>query len=1082
MKTYFIGLGGCGLRTVSEIQKRIKNIPEWEKDYEFTYIDTDKNTYNNINEKEIVISSNDFKNMGDTNPAAVYNNIKGKANRSAAESRFMEWVISQEPGHMVLENAPLADGAKAFRNLGRIAIYNKYNDIIPELETKINRFQGSEIDPKTSTRDVDIWVVASSCGGTGSSNLLDILYLINRIANPVVQGNGVPNLKLVLFMPQAFVEKNKGNYNYPLNAYSCLWEINAFRNAFENGNGKSFEMFAVRPTELGKEVLDFPLFKFVIPVDVETNANTKLNVDTNYYPTIAEMIYYLTYGKGAAELCSSLSNDVANMIGENGKTRSLISYGFRAIRKPDKELKDYLKTRGVYEIMKYGLLDKNHLGEVIKEKVRFTNNCILSKLTTLETPTFEDGDTSYDFSSITLEDESLKNQVANFINSNVKYDPTALDADTLKLKLRKLADIEGDMELRSIKGSVFNAITKAIDKGINETIINYGLEFAYDLLNTVDDFYLEPLNRHIKETLIPNLNNVVATNRKACEKYVEKGYRKGKYQEVGNALKKYKEALLNQIVLTISSDIIRDLTEAPNGYLEAVRKGDRTNFAGLLNLKKAVAELCEEYENNYSELAKTFRATKSDAMTIFLPNLADIATGPDNSDWQPNNLFDELYQGSILEQEEFDNGYEKYDVPKRSQATGLGLTSYLTLLDPDINLFTTIIKDKSFNLEMNVEKKIKIQLERIIEKQAESPQTSASDFLSNELKDIFTNTKVLPKSLYKNFDELFNDFKDTSRVPVFFPLKAGETMPNKMRLMFVGNNVDMAGKLGYNEKNPIHKWVEDSTMTDRFMVLRMPIGLTFDMYKYFPEYKNAYENPTLNNQVRNKFYGCHIHQTFNENNNFQEIIIRKRLEDFIHCLFYQHISDILMENDKVAYSKLFGIASEAIKFGDEGTEIEGMSELLSENGIDAGNNDGSSFISVTPDFVNRKTAIKIKTLRFDEKTNLLSINTNDNSGIKDFDENETLSCKIFTDKILTLPSKLFMAAEQIRGLVSRDQNLAESVKRITAEAKKQLTTPTITVDGKKTNQFAALLFVWKKLDKVDDRPIIDIIENIIRNL
>lgn len=1081
MKTYFIGIGGCGLLTVSEIQKRLMVLPDAEQDYEFTYIDTDRKTYEDINSKGIVISSNDFKNMGDTNPAAVYNNILHKEHRTADEERFLEWVIPQEPGHMVLENSPLNDGAKAFRNLGRIAIYNHYNNIVKELTAKIGRFQSSKPDPKTNTRDVDIWVVASACGGTGSSNLLDILYLINNISNPVVLGNGVPNLKLVLFMPQPFVLKNGNNLNYPLNAYSCLWELNAFRNAYETGNTKTFEMFAVRPTEMGKTILEFPLYKFVIPVDVETNTNTKLNVDTNYFPTIAEMIYYLTYGKGANEMVSRLSNDVADMKPDNGRSRSLITYGYRAIRKPNRELKEYLRTRGLYEILKFGLLDKNKLNKIKEEKVRFANDSILAKLVELQGAKFEEDGSSYDFSGITLDEESLQNQITNWVNGCVKYDPSALDSDTLKLQLKRLSSVDGALELKEIKDNVSSAIKKSIDRNINDIIIQYGVEFAYELLNTVDDFYLEPLYRYIKENLIPELNNALTKSKIVCEKYADKGYRKGKYEEVGGALKKYKEALISQIAFSAALDIIKDLTEAPTGYLETIRKGERNGFVGLRQLKKALSDLCDEYENQYAELAEKFRETKNDAMTVYLPNLADIATGEDNKDWKDGNFFDELYQGSILEQEEFDNGYEKILVPKRSSASSKGLADYLKLLDPDFNLFSDIIKDKSYNLELNVEKKLKLKLERIIDEQANNTQTSAGEFINQELKEIINRTSVLPKSIYKTSAELFNDFKDTSRVPVFFPLKAGETLPAKMRLMFVGNDEDLAKNLGYKETENTHKWVMDENMKDRFMIMRMPIGLSFDMYKYFPEYKNTYCNPTINDEVRNKEYGCHIHQIFNENNNFQEIIIRKRLNELINCLFYQNVADLLKEKDKVAFNKLFGFAADSLDFGGETIEIDGLDDIYKENNINSSNKDISSFISITPDFKKRRTMMVLKNLKYNIKNNLLEIDDTHIENIE-LDESQTMSCRNFTNKILTLSSTLFVAANYFKLIIDKDPNLAESVKKVTDEAKRMLTLPYKEVDGIKTNKFGAALFVWKKLDKIEDKPIISTIESIIKSI
>ena len=42
MKTYFIGLGGCGLQTVASLSTRLKKDPNYNPDdYAFTYVDTD---------------------------------------------------------------------------------------------------------------------------------------------------------------------------------------------------------------------------------------------------------------------------------------------------------------------------------------------------------------------------------------------------------------------------------------------------------------------------------------------------------------------------------------------------------------------------------------------------------------------------------------------------------------------------------------------------------------------------------------------------------------------------------------------------------------------------------------------------------------------------------------------------------------------------------------------------------------------------------------------------------------------------------------------------------------------------------
>ena len=55
-KTYFIGLGGSGLKTVAELYKKLRHSPD-ANDYMYTYIDTDNHTKDFINTK---YSSFDF--------------------------------------------------------------------------------------------------------------------------------------------------------------------------------------------------------------------------------------------------------------------------------------------------------------------------------------------------------------------------------------------------------------------------------------------------------------------------------------------------------------------------------------------------------------------------------------------------------------------------------------------------------------------------------------------------------------------------------------------------------------------------------------------------------------------------------------------------------------------------------------------------------------------------------------------------------------------------------------------------------------------------------------------------------------
>jgi hypothetical protein len=164
-------------------------------------------------------------------------------------------------------------------------------------------------------------------------------------------------------MPQPFIALNPGNTQYYLNAYAYMWELNAFRLAYQNGQKDIFGEFSAIPHRIGWSDDPFQMFKYIIPVDVESDHRHKIEVN-ELYPTVAEMVYFLNMGNVKNSTISNMSNDnrlINTTLTRHSDTRCLwstplIAYGYRAVKKANQELLKYLKTRGMYEIVRYGLL------------------------------------------------------------------------------------------------------------------------------------------------------------------------------------------------------------------------------------------------------------------------------------------------------------------------------------------------------------------------------------------------------------------------------------------------------------------------------------------------------------------------------------------------------------------------------------------------------------------------------------------------------------------------------------------------------------------------------------------------------
>lgn len=1089
MKTYFIGLGGCGLNTVAALSKRLKNEHDYANDYAFTYIDTDMFTYGRINSDEIIIPAADFVDMGPTVPLAIYNGAKNSERPTANTKRLLEWTITQEPGHMVLPNHPLSDGATAQRNVGRYGIYNYYDTVERELQAKIGRFAQMQPDDN-GRRDVDIWVIASSCGGTGSSMVLDVLYMINRLAHHIA--NGEPNVKLVLYMPQTFVDLNSTNPNHRLNGYACMEEINFFRSNFENGNGKSFEPYAVRPSSAGTSVLDFPLYQFLIPVCAENNFGSKMKVD-QFYPTIAEMIYYLNTGNGRAFVKSNLSNILAELLQRadtrSGITSQMVGYGFRAIKKANKELKEYLTRRALSEVINYGLLDQRRPADFDQQKIEFAKNAVLKKLFSLSEKV-HDSEATYQY-NITADSDSLEALIQSTVSNATKYDINDVSSDvvrTLSVKLDKLYN----EDYEEVRKSIYTLITGEIDKRLNEFILMNGLNNAYDLINYVDDFYLEPLCRHIIATLLPDATGRVNSAKAMCASFAKGGILQAfKKAEMNQCIKQYKDAIVRALTLTLAVQIIKELTEAPYGYLEKLRKGDNTNFAGIRNLQKLLENDGVDYKDAYANLAKEFRATADDIMTVYLPSLAELATGADNTDWAENNFFDQLYQESVITQKEITYGLEKVRVPARMSATGKGLKDIIGRIDPDCNLFINIIKAKQVKLSINKESLIIAPIKHVIEEIVNDATTAAGNWMDLDLSEAIQNQELLPKT-FRRTDDLFNSFKDINRVPVFFPLRGDVSLPSNMRMMFVGDNENLAKALGYNPNSKEQQFVQDTSMNDRFMVMRMPAGFEFNMYKYYATYKTFYTSDKYLRQVREQVFGCHIHRAFNEYGltlpstehregeaNLSTQLANGRLEALIKGLYYQHVINLLYEHDKSAYNNLFGFSTSSAEIDTTGMTPEMMSLLGLSDAPAAEAAEFSQFISLDFDPKNISIRLQLRPVKINPKTKYLSI---DNSGVQnfEFDKEQTQQCKAFVEQLLNIPADLFKVVDYLdqKFDIKHNEQLNKALLAVSAEAKKRL----LQVTEDKIAKFAFCWLLWKKHNNSEDKALIEVIDNAINSL
>lgn len=919
----FIGLGGCGLKTVSQLSKKLAAQGEPDAEYHFLYIDTDEETRAAINKYETLIPLSQFINVGDTNPYKVYNQAtKGSTPR---DLRMLEWAISQEPGHLIFPNQPLSDGAQADRMVGRTALVQHNKDFFNAIERNMNAFaefaknSGETVEP-------DIWVVSSCCGGTGSSISIDTLYLIDRVAG---QKGLHASVKLVLFMPKPFIDVNVGLHNYPLNGFAYMWELNALELGIQDTKPDIFKHFCAYPWDIKFEGDDkYNLFKMVIPVDTETDRNTRIPLE-DLYPTTAEMMFYLVVGNGASNIEGMLSNSLRESRRSSAKLTKyndtdflwgtwMVPYGYRVIRKANQELRNYMKKRAKLEILRYGLLgEKIANDEDIREAAKkdFAANYVLPYLC-------EIGDVKANDESVQFElDEAFKNL------SRLPSD--GLDAQRITGFINNLSrNIE---DLRPIRKKYFDIVCASINKGISQTIANHGIQYTMDLLQLVDDYYLEKLYNGALMNMQVEAENDAESLLGKLRSLASQGINKKNASAAADAGKKYAEACKLAITYKVVRDIIKALTEQQIGYLEVIRNGDGDHI-GLYQLMNFVNGKVNEAQKDWNLLSKTFLDTKNDALTIYLPSLYDIAGGDNGNGWAEGSLFEDLYYESILPYDkEIAKGPNGRKVPARqTEGNTKGLNTYLNQMISlsGLDVFVKLAMSTPAIARTNLETLISKQLSQVLDDAINTSGTAASNWLALTLEEFVT----------QNSDSLQLDMlTNPTLIPILYPTKVAHTEPVSTNLLYIGATKSMAYAFGYRDNVNNTQYVEDKGMTDRFQIMKMPVGLDFYSYKYFDMLQSKYYD--TRESILAQREGCHIHKAFRfmdldkalESVKTPETLDALRL--FLRGMYLQKVVEVLKEKEPVAYQELMGVFDSISGFSEPAADDSGEFDLLSSVGI-----------------------------------------------------------------------------------------------------------------------------------------------------
>ncbi len=887
-KHVFIGIGGSGCQTVSQIkskvyEKRFKEatasktrLQAMNDSYRFLFIDTDQRDIDEANKRNresfeqgkvpFISPQTDLINLGRANPQAIYYEAKQDPH-TLINKRILE-ACSPELA-VKIPDQPLAFGAGAFRMKSRIAFAHSLTDFQNKLQAAI-----SSLNDVKSVGGEDCiiyyWVVGSTLGGTGSGIFNDVLYHINQIHHQVV-GNGDPQLVLTMYMPKVYIDSNSTEEKYTLNAFGVFSELEAFKKMSYSPkqNTVMHRLAFQNDYNLIDSDRRYCPFYYLIPIDIQTDKGTSLGTTRTMYRNTAEMLYHLHNGKAGATFRSDIDNYM-NDIMERKHEDFLVPMGYVSLQKPQEQFAKYMRTRLKRDLLKSWLIcDNEKQAKVEKSEVEHLYNKLFEEL--------DPNCTTSVAKTLLGSNSKLSNDIKNSLGDVKDTLDEELQLESILIKLGNIETTfkneKGDENRNKYKKMLIDGIWKQAEVLIRE----HGITYTINAIKDVRKFLVSKYDAEETGNLsIEKRRNALATQKNVIQELNDLAAKETRVEKITKGNKKQVEEYLQRVSQYVdeyvklqiddwSHDLKRDFcNDEKNDELSKL-------YRHLVTVSDKALEMNRIAVTSYSKLATEFGEASMDVTTVYLPMLKTICDG---NGWIVGNFFSNLY-GKLIAAIP-----DKEETPIREKMAK-DLIDKSVYLNPDDKTHAAIDKgeyiiyldkrdeegadDESQKKEENIrffanplliEKKVSI--EKIID-----------DFLS-----IVTN--IFEKRLHENetiqnlwenkkissfFGELTNDEKDEVRrslnPALFFSYNSNriDVTKKEEHIVFVAGSEDLAAEmLGFQKGNPKHR-CEKADDENTALVLKSKFGLSLADYRIYDSIKMVYDKATF----REKY---HFHHDF----------------------------------------------------------------------------------------------------------------------------------------------------------------------------------------------------------------------------
>ncbi|BBD68797.1 hypothetical protein NIES4072_38770 [Nostoc commune NIES-4072] len=387
--TVLVGVGGTGVEVLSRVRRLVEEVYGSLKNFpiiSFFSIDTDK---------DYKVSNPEVAGSPLMDHEKHWASVSGKeVNDIMSNMEKYPWIESWFPKELERNIGALEAGAGQIRACGRFAFFYNYHKIRQRFIEACDRAKGHEslmldkYDIRVNSGGLNVFVVGSISGGTGSGMLIDIGYCLRNW----LKGQGSPLITAIVPMPNAFASINVGD-RVLANGYAALMELSYF-------SDYRTEYVAKFSAGLVDEVRNkLPPFDFTYLVGTK-NGESEFNLDQ-----IREMIaqnVFLDLTSDFSPHKRSIRDNIKGAwaqadSGGRGYPKNFMSFGLSTIEIPVAQIRNSLSNRLSMDLVNWWLNDSVSLPPNVLDLVQ---NDILKPMRLTETELLADLSSAVDKSYV----------------------------------------------------------------------------------------------------------------------------------------------------------------------------------------------------------------------------------------------------------------------------------------------------------------------------------------------------------------------------------------------------------------------------------------------------------------------------------------------------------------------------------------------------------------------------------------------------------------------------------------------------------------------------------------------------------